>query len=143
MKTALETINTFVIPVEPYPQIAKIQKALLRIIVTHPPCDPLAAARLLSIFVDSDLKPLFLSTVTFQRLPEMDATQLQAVTDLQEVIKQFQSFSATLKIAISESRQFLPSYTVDLLEKYSTAGAPLERLNTATFIVLAANLQEA
>ena len=142
MLTVLQTVNKFKTPITTYPKMAVIQKVLLRIVLANPPGEDLASLRLLALFQDSDLRPLFLNTIKLPVLSDLSQASIDTLNPLQEVLPQFSDFDDTLRIAVEESKDFLPLITVDLLQRYNTVGAPLERLNVATFIILSANMQE-
>jgi len=141
MTTATEAINLFQVPVTAYRAIGAIQSFLLRKAVTNG--NPtLAATRLLSIFGDTDLEPLFLKSVDVVSLGTLTDGQWANFTTLQDLLASFSALESTVGVALNESKDFLPNFTIDVLNEYNQGGAPIERLGVSVFLVMTANLQE-
>ena len=138
MRTASEAVLAFQTTIVKYPALAEIQKALLDESVTNGN-DSLAATRVLSLMGDTDIQSLVYRAA--EKVVMVDSNQSN-VRDLEALLDRFKPYAATLRVAIGESKKFLPAPTVDVLIEYDTDGAPLERLAVGAFMVLAANLQE-
>jgi len=141
MTTAVEAITLFQQPITQYKAIGVVQKFLLRKAVTNGN-QALAAMRLLAIFGDTDLEPLFLKSLDVVTLGTLSDDQWADLTTLQDLLASFKAFETTVNVALAEAKAFLPDITIDVLNEYNHGGAPIERLGVSIFLVMTANLQE-
>jgi len=138
--TSSETIAAFLVPITVYPNIGRLQQALLKFAVTTG-SPSLAAGRLVALLFDLDLSALFLQSVTPVDFSGATPAVLATVTSVQELLAGMAQYNNYVQFAIEEARAFLPTETVEILNNYNTDGSPVYRAGVAILLVLAANLQ--
>jgi len=142
MLDVANTINLFVQPVSAtYPNILKLQTILLRIgsTISSP---SLAAIRCLDVFSDSDLFGLMMESVSEISIVNPTETDLMSITSADAFARAFTPYRATVTQAVKEATAFLPEPTARIVFDYNTLGEPLTLTSVASFLILAANLQD-
>lgn len=135
-----ETIAAFITPVTEYGQTGKLQRIMLKqaVVATN---DSLAAVRLLALLNDTDISALLMDLVYPMTLGELSTSQRESLTVLQTFIDRMAPYHNSIRLSISESKDFLPLATVEALEEYDTDGSPIDQIATSILVIMAANLQ--
>jgi len=141
MLSKAETISKFITPVTAFQQIGKLQKVLLKSAVTSSN-DSLAAVRLLALLNDSDVSALLLDVIYPMSLSDISQSLRSQLSPLQTLIDSVEPYRKAIRLAVSESKDILPSATVEVLEEYDTNGSPLDQIAIVILIIMAATLKE-
>jgi hypothetical protein len=141
--TSSETVAAFIQPIidQDLATLRSLQKFLLKVSVTTVN-DSLAGTRLLSLLTDTDLFALLLDSTYPVTLKDLTGPQLSQIVSLQILLQQVAPLSDTFRIALNETKKYLPKFTTDFINEYNTIESPLEQVTTTVFMILTANLQE-